>query len=90
MDTRAWIVKIRHVTKLAPGVYRSLLVAALVLLAPAARSSERIRISLEYARPVLQWSNHIADAYVIETRPNLASGDWQQRVVLTTDASTAA
>ena len=56
-------------------------IAAAFLLPSAAHPSERIGVSFQYARPVLQWSNHVGDAYVIEITSNLMSGVWQQKTV---------
>jgi D-alanyl-D-alanine carboxypeptidase len=62
---------------------------ALVLAPLVAGAVGRIGVSLQLARPVLQWSNHVGEAYVIETATNLTSQIWQQRAVLTTDAAMA-
>jgi D-alanyl-D-alanine carboxypeptidase len=67
----------------------ALMVGAL-LLSTMARSAEPIGICLQYSRPVLQWSNQVGAAYVLEARSNLTAGAWQPQAVLTTDAATAA
>src|SRR3974390_2083104 len=65
------------------------LAVALLAFPLAAPAGERMGVYFQYARPVLQWSNHVGDAYVIEANSNLVSGVWQPKAVLTTDASTA-
>ena len=68
--------------------YHSALVAALLVFPVAARCVGTINVSLQYGLPVLQWSNHVGDAYIVETTTNLAA-PWKQTIVLTTDASLA-
>lgn len=71
------------------GLHCLALIAGLLVFPTVARPVERIEISLQYSRPVLQWSNQVGDAYVVETRSTLTAGDWERRVVLTTDAAAA-
>lgn len=61
-----------------------------LLFPTVARPAVPLGIARQYARPVLQWSNQVGAAYVIETRSNLTAGAWQPLAVLTTDAATAA
>ena len=72
------------------NLHCSALIVGSLLFPTVACPAEPIGISLQYSRPVLQWSNHIGDAYVIETRSNLTASAWQPQAVLTTDAATAA
>jgi D-alanyl-D-alanine carboxypeptidase len=45
----------------------------------------RLAVSMEYGQPVLQWSNSIGEAYVVEATSNLTSRAWASRVTITRD-----
>jgi D-alanyl-D-alanine carboxypeptidase len=69
---------------------KSLLSFGLSLTVLSAGAVGRISASFQYGQPALEWSNHTGEAYMVETTSNLTRGVWQQKVVLTTDAATAA
>ena len=66
------------------------LILAVALAAPLVQAAGGgFEVSWQYASPVLQWSNHVGDAYIIEASPNFTTQAWQQKAVITTDAATA-
>jgi D-alanyl-D-alanine carboxypeptidase len=70
------------------GAVRLALLASFTLLVPLAATSAaigRIEVRLEKGVPVLNWSNTLGQAYIIETSSHPAGG-WEKRATITAEA----